>query len=65
MEYEEVNIIEEPTAEPVEEEDDAFDDSIFEDDNDEIDDSIFDEEEVFAGFDDEYSDADDFDFDEE
>ena len=36
-----------------------------EDDDDEIDDTIFDEEEVFAGFDDEYGDVDDFDFGDE
>ncbi len=64
VEYEEVSILDEHSTEEIAEEED-FDDSIFEDDNDEVDDTIFDEEEVFAGFDDEYGDADDFDFDEE
>ena len=64
MDYEEVTILDEP--EKVEEEDtDDIDDDIFADDDDEIDDTIFDEEEVFVGFDDEYGDAEDFDFDEE
>ena len=63
VEYEEVNIVDEPAKE--EEPEIDIDDSIFEDDDDEIDDTIFDEEEVFAGFDDEYGDVDDFDFDEE
>ena len=61
-EYEEVSIVEDRPAEK--EEEDTFDDSIFEEEP-EIDDSIFEEETVFAGFDDEYSDVDDFDFDEE
>ena len=61
-EYEEVSIVEDRPAEK--EEEDTFDDSIFEEEA-EIDDSIFEEETVFAGFDDEYSDVDDFDFDEE
>ncbi|MBP5307965.1 MAG: hypothetical protein J6Z34_02400 [Clostridia bacterium] len=63
IDYEEVSVLEEEPA-AVEEETD-FDDSIFEEEDDELDDSVFDEAEVFDGFDDDYSDVDDFNFDED
>ena len=65
LDYEEIEITDKPKTEKPAEDDTNVDDSIFEDDNDEIDDTIFDEDEVFNGFDDEYGDADDFDFDED
>ncbi len=63
IDYEEVNLPGEDEEPAVE--DDDFDDSIFEDNDEDMDDSLFDEEEVFGGFDDEYDDAEDFDFDED